>query len=314
MRPQRPRRIDKKALISPPPHPPMPPVPHPTPRTPTTFEKFISPFKSIFTKPATKQAPDLPQRRIDFQGRPRPPSNGPAEDFASIGTPPWGSKKLAPDFFLRQSQRNRDTMKVLQQQENHQPLLRRYGRRPAGRRRQHPAGRKIAQMQSVPVERRVPAPPRGVPEMATEASTSTTTTQATTTTTETMERKSDIMHPLRSRPRKKLRRYNRRRLSTLGLGFDPTNVEPETGGFVPIMRNGGGNLPALAFSVLDEENRSEEPASITDAPMRVRPMERPQGSNRRVRNVRNEWNEVIGAERELFLLGQSNMLSNAIDG
>ena len=38
---------------------------------------------------------------------------------------------------------------------------------------------------------------------------------------------------------------------TLGLGFDPSNVQPESG-FVPIIHNGGSAVPSLAFSVLDD--------------------------------------------------------------
>ena len=37
--------------------------------------------------------------------------------------------------------------------------------------------------------------------------------------------------------------------STLGLGFDPSGIQPESG-FKPILEQGGG-LPTLAFSVLD---------------------------------------------------------------
>ena len=36
--------------------------------------------------------------------------------------------------------------------------------------------------------------------------------------------------------------------STLGLGFDPSGIQPESG-FKPILEQGGG-LPTLAFSVL----------------------------------------------------------------
>lgn len=38
--------------------------------------------------------------------------------------------------------------------------------------------------------------------------------------------------------------------ATLGLGFDPTAVEPESG-FKPIVESQGGSIPTLAFSVMD---------------------------------------------------------------
>ena len=41
--------------------------------------------------------------------------------------------------------------------------------------------------------------------------------------------------------------------STLGLGFDPSAIQPESG-FKPILEQGGG-LPTLAFSVLDGVGR-----------------------------------------------------------
>ena len=46
--------------------------------------------------------------------------------------------------------------------------------------------------------------------------------------------------------------------STLGLGFDPSAIQPESG-FKPILEQGGG-LPTLAFSVLDGVGQSfDEP-------------------------------------------------------
>ena len=41
--------------------------------------------------------------------------------------------------------------------------------------------------------------------------------------------------------------------STLGLGFDPSAIQPESG-FKPILEQGGG-LPTLAFGVLDGVGR-----------------------------------------------------------
>ena len=42
--------------------------------------------------------------------------------------------------------------------------------------------------------------------------------------------------------------------TTLGLGFDPTAIEPESG-FKPIVEGQGGSIPSLAFSVMDGAER-----------------------------------------------------------
>ena len=42
--------------------------------------------------------------------------------------------------------------------------------------------------------------------------------------------------------------------TTLGLGFDPTAIEPESG-FKPIVEGQGGSIPTLAFSVMDGAER-----------------------------------------------------------
>ena len=43
-------------------------------------------------------------------------------------------------------------------------------------------------------------------------------------------------------------------VSTLGLGFDPGAIEPESG-FKPIVEGQGSSIPSLAFSVLDGVER-----------------------------------------------------------
>ena len=50
---------------------------------------------------------------------------------------------------------------------------------------------------------------------------------------------------------------SKRKLATyasLGLGFDPTAIEPESG-FKPIVQGQGSSIPSLAFSVLDGADR-----------------------------------------------------------
>ena len=42
--------------------------------------------------------------------------------------------------------------------------------------------------------------------------------------------------------------------TTLGIGFDPTAIEPESG-FKPIHQGQGGSIPTLAFSVMDGAER-----------------------------------------------------------
>jgi hypothetical protein len=63
-------------------------------------------------------------------------------------------------------------------------------------------------------------------------------------------------------PMKPKRKYNGP--STLGLGFDPTAINPESG-FKPIVDGQGSSMPTLAFSVLDGSDRPPVTSSMYDA-------------------------------------------------
>ena len=56
---------------------------------------------------------------------------------------------------------------------------------------------------------------------------------------------------------------SKRKLSTtsLGLGFDPTGLNPESG-FRPIVKGQGSSIPTLAFSVLDGADRPPVSAQL----------------------------------------------------
>ena len=51
--------------------------------------------------------------------------------------------------------------------------------------------------------------------------------------------------------------------SSLGLGFDPSGVEPESG-FKPMVEGQGSSIPTLAFSVLDGAERPPVSPTIYD--------------------------------------------------
>ena len=83
---------------------------------------------------------------------------------------------------------------------------------------------------------------------------------------------SEQMLPKRATTAKKNSRPKKKKAykgpSTLGLGFDPTAVEPESG-FKPIVSGQGSNMPTLAFSVLDGVDRPPvSPAIYQDDMMR----------------------------------------------